>query len=114
MEINSEILDFLLGKLDHRLVIDDLIRHYPEVALSIFNGTYEKYVPIGDASNTKHYYTLPDAADWNTSSWINAARVLCQANHRIHAIKLIRDLTGVSLREVKEFVDKLSPPRNIG
>jgi ribosomal protein L7/L12 len=51
----------------------------------------------------KEEATLPDF-----DPVLSAVAELARQNHKIEAIKLYRELTGVSLKEAKEVVDRLS------
>jgi ribosomal protein L7/L12 len=51
----------------------------------------------------KEEATLPDF-----DPVLSAVAELARQNHKIEAIKLYRELTGVGLKEAKEVVDRLS------
>lgn len=122
----QEVIGILVqGKVDYKRIVAGLAVHYPQLFLSIYDGCYEDITFNKDITPApvpeiryeeriveKKVYQegLPPCVvgtNAKLSYWEEIAVETIKKGRKIHAIWLVRSLTGCGLLEAKKYCDSL-------
>ena len=76
------IIDVVMDdRVDYKVLIREIAKHNPQAIVDAYNKVY--------------------------ATWNQEAKAFADAGKKVNAIKIVRNNTGCSLKEAKEYVDNL-------